>query len=101
MLSDSVSSTNPTSTEVTGTQLAQTGRAGQNTLVTAQVAAITDGDSFDVDIEAMAGGSGRWDAIGKFTDNDDTATSVLPISLNCRYRFKHIDGAACRVVLTG
>ena len=103
MIDDTISSAKVYSAEVAGTDLVETGSQAQTTGVTAQVIPVADGD-FEVDIEdAVVGRNGQYTftPIGKFRNGDDALASNFPISLRCRYRFRHISGVACKVLLRG
>ena len=90
------------SKQISGAEIAQIGSRAQNTEVTLQIVPQAAGD-FEVHIEGaintMNGAS--FDSFGSYDQDSDTLFSIVPISLGCLYRFKHISGVSCRVLLTG
>ena len=97
-----VSAVFPTTEEVSGARLLRPGSRVHDGYVTIQI--IPDDDSaFQVDMEAAvnAKSSRDYDSIGSWTEEDDTLVTVVPISEGVLYRFKHISGSACRVLMTG
>ena len=103
VINEVISTTNTLSKSVSGGELTRTTSKAQNTQVTLQIIPLDDMAAFDVDVEAMVNTSSdpEWRAIGKYTRSDETLVSIIPISLGVRYRFRHVSGADCRVLLTG
>ena len=98
MLFARITATAPLSEAVAGLKMAEPGRRGQNTSVTAQVTPETDED-FEVSLEADAGGG--FEKIATWDQDSDTKTSIIPISLMVRYRFRHVSGTSCQVRMVG
>ena len=103
-IDETISTTSTKSREISGTGLSQVGSQAQATLITAQVIpSPADGD-FEVEIQGAINspdGKRTFTSIGSWDQHDEALLSVLPISLNCSYRFIHVSGVACRVLLTG
>ena len=91
------------SAEISGQELAWPGSKAQASTLTAQIVPSAADANFDIDLEAAVNTlhGAQFTPIGKFTQNDETFASNLDFSLGCLYRFRHISGVACRVLLTG
>jgi len=103
MISEFLSTTNATSREVSGTELAEVGEKAQSTKITAQVVPQGTG-SFEVEFQVAVvdqNGGKDFTKIGTFQDGDEVLASAFPISLRCLYRFEHKSGETCKVLATG
>lgn len=91
-----------TSAEVSGGRMAQPGSRAQNTRVVAQVLPSANVD-YSVVLEAAVNTlrGPKFETIGTFDQDDDSSITSFPIALGCLYRFRHISGGECRVLLTG
>ena len=97
-----IDSTDTVSPVISGSKLLQPGSKAQNSLITAQV--VPDGTgAFEVTLDAAVNSvhGPSFQAIGTFEDSDDTYVTVFPVSLGGLYRFTHVSGIACRVLLAG
>ena len=108
MIDELLTSASPTSTEVTGNDLAQFGSKAQATQITAQVIPSADDGEFRVEFQvAVVGKNGGYTftKIGVFNEDDredeGSLASAFPVSLGARYRFVHVSGIACHVRASG
>jgi len=96
-----ISATSQHSPHVSGAELSNRGSVNHDRQCTIQIIPRAAGN-FTVQLEAAAntGADRSFNDIGEWDQDEDTLVSIVPISENVLYRFKHISGAACRVVLT-
>lgn len=103
MIDSVINTTDTLSSEESGTSLSEVGSKAQTTMISAQVIP-TSSAAFEVELEAALmpeSGSHEFTPIGSFTNTDDTYLSTFPISIHCRYRFRHVSGIECRVLMRG
>ena len=103
MIDSVINTTNTTSSEESGTSLSEVGSQAQTTMISAQVVPSSNA-AFEVVLEGALlpeSGSHTFTAIGSFKNTDDTYLSTFPISIHCRYRFRHMSGIECRVLMRG
>lgn len=101
MIDEKISATSPYSDYKSGSELARPGSRAQATNITAQV--VPPGGDFEVELQgAVNSVNGRsFTKIGTFKQDDDVFLSTFPVSEGCVYRFRHVSGAECKVLLTG
>ena len=103
IIEETISAAKLISQSISGAALAQSGSKAGATQITVQVIPQVANSDFEAELQAAVNGtSGQvFTRIGTWTQDDDTLLSIFPISLNCSYRFVHISGASCRVLLVG
>lgn len=88
---------------LSGQELAQAGTKARSTFISAQVIPSADEEDFEVHIEGAVNSPRGpvFTMIGKIDQDSDTKLCAYPISINCLYRFRHVSGVSCRVLMSG
>ena len=109
-IDETISSTQPESKALPGQLMAReaTNRTGW---VTAQCVRIADSGDFEVHLEqgrVPKSGAVKFDRIARFNnvddeDDDDFTSKIVnfPVNIGSQYRFRHVSGATCKVLLGG
>lgn len=98
-----ISAANPNSESVLGADIAHADSRAQSTLISTQVVPSAADQAFIVELH-MAINSVHgpvWTKIAEWNEKSKTLGAVFFISLGTHYRFEHVSGIACRVLLTG
>ena len=98
-----VSAASQYSKNVSGSKMAQMGSKGQSSIFTAQVVPDNPNGEFEVELQGAVNSihGAVFTKFGSFDQDSETLISAFAFSMNCLYRFKHISGGSCRVLLTG
>lgn len=105
-IDQTLSQTSPLSAEISGANIA-VGGIDKDRTGTAQVVREAASGDFIVRLEAAIQtrtGAAQWDPIAVFDqdgiDSDEQSNiSTFPVSAGTMFRFRHVEGAACRVLL--
>ena len=102
MIDEIINVGNLMSRSISGSELAARGSNSNNTQITFQIIPQNDLD-FEVEVQAAVNSKhgAVYDVIALCDQDEDTLVSIIPISVGCMYRFRHVTGDACRVLLTG
>ena len=102
-IDQTISAANPNSESVLGADIAHADSRAQSTLISTQVIPTAEDQDFGVElhmaINSVQGLS--WTKIAEWDQASKTLGAVFFISLGTHYRFEHVSGIACRVLLTG
>ena len=83
-----------------GSDLGQPGSRGQAATLTAQIDPVVEDADFEVELHAAVGGH-KFKVIGRWDQDEEVLVSNFDFSAGVAYRFRHVSGTACRVLLSG
>lgn len=103
-IDETISTSNPESEHLSGQAVAKEG-TNVTAWATAQVERIATSGDYEVVLEQARvpkSGSPKFRPIGDFDQTEDGMTPQnFPVNTGSLYRFRHVSGAACKVLMGG
>ena len=101
-IDENISSTKQLSEVASGYDIAPSDKKGQNATVAVQVVPVNSND-FEVSLEAALPSKigMTFTEIGSYDQDSETFMSTIQVTLGASYRFRHVSGVGCQVILGG